>query len=48
MLPLEADVLLDQLHRSGCDDILLLGDHARTPYDRTASNDLIVIARKTS
>lgn len=47
MLPLEADVLLGQFRKSGCDDVLSVGDHSRTPFDRATSDGLIVVARRS-
>ncbi|MBN2447201.1 MAG: class I SAM-dependent methyltransferase, partial [Phycisphaerae bacterium] len=45
ILALEDGPLLNQLRSDGCCEVRVFGDHARTPFDRATSIDLIVVAR---
>lgn len=47
ILALEADDLADAFQTSGCEAVECLGDHAKTPYDRDTSADVIIVGRKS-
>ncbi len=46
LLGLEADDLISAARTAGASRVVVFGDYRRTPYDQTASQDLIVVARK--